>query len=173
MLRKLFRSRRASIRPAPGSLIEAQAAHGRLRAAVYWHRGERFFLSAAQGCSEYLEPVLLPGNVDDATLGQALVDRLLAYDPSDVARPDHTGRDWRVLQASKACSARQFNADTDWIHVETIDTAVVLHACPRAPSTSRMTVDRQLGLLDMPAEFGGAIRSLLHAVQVLRKAGCW
>ena len=85
MLRNLLLGkfpRKLAVVPAePETLYQCLERLGALRASVYLYREERFFISAVQDFNEYLEPLELPADVDDATLGEALIDRLRAFDP--------------------------------------------------------------------------------------------
>jgi hypothetical protein len=157
---------------APETLRALAERHGGLKASVYLHRNERFFLSAVQGFNEYLEPVMLASDVDDAVLGQALIDRLRAFDPRDPDLSGTTLKDWRVLQASKARSAKQFNAESLFVHVATMpNLSFQLTACPRDSRHPALYVGAMLGLETTPAQWGGTIRDLLRAVRALREAG--
>lgn len=172
MLRNLFPRKPAAAPAVPATLPQRVARLGVLRAAVYLYREERFFLSAVQDFAEYLEPVELAAQVDDATLGEALLDRLRAFDPRS---PEQVGgmKDWRVLQVSKAHSARAFNAQALYVHVETRNTALVFRACPRDSTHEALYAGAELGLLATPAEIGATIRTLLQAVRDLRAAGAF
>ena len=173
MLRNPFRPRLVPADTAPRTLREAQALHGDLRASLYFHRGERFILSAVQDFSEYLEPVVLPADVDDATLGQALLERLLAYSPATPDLRGYTMKDWRALQVSGACSRKQFEAESDFVHVATRNVSLEFSACPRTSADPDLVAGAALVLDATPDEFGATVRKLLRAVQVLRQGGCY
>lgn len=170
MLRDLFPRKAAALPAAPETLHRLAERHGVLRASLYLYREERFFLSAVQDFNEYLEPVELAAEVDDAALGEALVERLRAFDP---ASPTDCGgmRDWRVLQVSKARSARAFNAQALFVHVATRNSALEFRACPRDATDDALYAGGELGLHATPAEIGATIRKLLRAVRALRAGG--
>ena len=173
MLRNLLLGkspRKLAVVPAePETLYQCLQRLGALRASVYLYREERFFLSAVQDFNEYLEPLELPADVDDATLGEALVDRLRAFDPISPLKVGGM-KDWRVLQVSKARSGRAFNAQAWFVHVETQSNGLVFRACPRDSRHASLHACIELSINATTAQMGATIRTLLQAVRALRAA---
>lgn len=167
-----FPDKLATVPAAPETLHQLLERRGALRASVYLYREERFFLSAIQDFDEFLEPLALAADVDDATLGEALVDRLRAFDPGSPVKVGGM-QDWRVLQVSKAASAQAFNAQALYVHVEARNAALAFRACPRDSSHESLHAGADLAMAATPAQIGATIRSLLQAVRDLRAAGAF
>ena len=176
MLRNLlfgkFSRKLTVVPPEPERLHQCLERLGALRASVYLYREERFFLSAIQDFNEYLEPLELPADVDDATLGEALIDRLRAFDPVSPVKAGGM-KDWRVLQVSKARSGRAFNAQALFVYVESVNAALIFRACPRDSRHAPLYAGIDLGVGATPAQMGATIRTLLQAVRDLRAAGAF
>lgn len=114
----------------------------------------------------------LAADVDDATLGEALAGRLRAFDPRSPAEVGGV-KDWRVLRASQARSARAFDAQALYVHVATRNGVLEFRACPRDSTHDSLHAGADLGLDATPAAMGVTLRCLLQAVRVLRAGGAF
>jgi hypothetical protein len=138
-----------------------------LRVALYVFAEESFIGCATTGFSEAGAPVKLPFAVSDENLGQVVRELLLQtyLHPA----PSHTEAklsEWPAFVVSGAKSGRAFEEKSTYVSVETVNTALRVHATRRKPA-SAVYVGQDHSLAVASEELGASIRNLVSIVRRL------
>lgn len=138
-----------------------------LRAALYAYGDEAYIACATTGFSEAGAPVKLPFSASNEDLGQAVRELLLQTDLHLVR--SHTEAklsDWRAYLVSGSKSGRAFEEKCTYLSIETVNTALRVHASRRKPpSAVYIGQDHSLGVVS--EELGASIRNLVSIVRRL------
>ncbi|WP_431095329.1 hypothetical protein [Polaromonas aquatica] len=138
-----------------------------LRVALYAFGEEALIACATSGFSEAGTPVRLPFSVSNDDLGQAVRELLLQTYLHPV--PSHTDAklsDWPAFVVSGAKSGRAFEENCTYLSVETVNTALRIHASRRKPP-SAVYIGQDHSLAVDSEELGASIRNLVSIVRRL------
>jgi hypothetical protein len=138
-----------------------------LRVALYTFGEEAYIACATSGFSEAGTPVKLPFLVSNEDLGQTVRELLLqTYLHSAPSHTEAKLSDWPAYAASGAKSGRAFEEQCTYLSVETVNTALRVHASRRKPPSS-VYIGQDHSLAVDPEELGASIRNLVSIVRRL------
>nr|WP_315467690.1 hypothetical protein [uncultured Undibacterium sp.] len=138
-----------------------------LRVALYVFGEVAFIACATTGISETGTPLKLPFSVTDEDLGQSIRELLLqTYLHPAPSYIDAKLSDWPAYIASGAKSGRAFEEKSTYLSIETVNTALRLHASRRRP-TSSVYIGQDHSLNVDSDELGKSIRKLVSIVRLL------
>jgi len=138
-----------------------------LRVALYAFAEESFIACATTGFSESGSPVKLSFSVSDEDLGQTVRELLLqTYVHPAPSHTDAKLADWPAYVASGAKSGRVFEEKSTYVSIETVNTAVRVHASRRKPP-SAVYIGQDHSLAVSSEELGASIRNLVSIVRRL------
>lgn len=142
-----------------------------LRAALYFYDSSKFIVSAITGIVEVGEPVVVLATESDANLGRAICDKLLehGHHPAPQSLRDQKLGDWGAFRASGAESGKQFENNSVFVHVRTINQVIAFEARPRVTLEQNLFVGTTLSASHV--ELGAGLRKAIGAVGVMRAAG--
>lgn len=138
-----------------------------LRMALYAFAEESFNACATTGFSEAGNPVKLPFSVSDEDLGQAVRELLLnTYLHPAPSHTDAKLADWPAYVASGARSGRVFEEKSTYLAIETVNSALRIHASRRKPP-SAVYIGQDHSLAVGSEELGASVRNLVSIVRRL------
>jgi hypothetical protein len=143
-----------------------------LKARLYLFRG-KLIVSSVAGISEYGQPTVLPFDGDVSRLGLCLCDHLLQFRPKTPPSPPGRNaklKDWKVLQASGAKSAWEFQENAWVVLVETMNSAILINAGPYNSLHKEIKVQGMTSL-GPHEDIGNTVPRTLKAASVLRENG--
>ena len=176
MLRDIFYKKRAErVLPAQSTREIADTKkrlNSELHACLYLYDDTKLIICSIAGSTEHGEPVVLDKCVSDDELGRTVCDKLLEFNPKNLARPEeHTLSNWKAYVASGAKTGKAFESKSYYVYVRTENTAISIEARPRITNERNLSAHYWASSGDLHIEIGSAIRKAIGAAQLLRQAG--
>jgi hypothetical protein len=143
-----------------------------LRASLYLYDDSIFIVCAIAGSAEHGEPAVLSVDTSDDELGITVCDKLLAFNPRELARrEDLSLSKWRAYNVSGAKSAKAFERHSFYAYISTVNAAITIDARPRITNEKDLSALCAVSTGQRHSEIGEAVRKAINASKVLREAG--
>lgn len=151
---------------------DAKARLGKeLRAVLYLYADRKYIVSSTSSIVETGAPTVLDLAAPDDQIGLAICDKLLdawRHDPGNLR--EYSQDAWQVLRASGAKSGRQFEENSLYMNIETINSAISFQARYRRTLRPAFHAGAVLSNAAEHEEIGATVRRLVAAVKALREA---
>jgi hypothetical protein len=143
-----------------------------LRASLYLYDDSKFIICTIAGNTEYGEPIVLDLNISDDELGKSICDKLLEFNPKNIARHTETKlSDWEAYNASGAKTGKAFENKSFYVYIRTINSAITIEARPRVTNEKDLSVLCTVSSGRLHVDIGAATRKAINAAKLLRKGG--
>jgi hypothetical protein len=143
-----------------------------LRASIYLYDDSKFIICAIACDTEHGEPIVLEVNASDDELGRSICDKLLEFNPKNLAR--HTEAklsDWKAYGVSGAKSGKAFERKSYFVYIKTVNSAITIEANPRVTNEKDLSALCTISSGRLHIEIGAAVRKAINAAKLLRDAG--
>ena len=176
MLREIFKRKQTDRVIANQSTREIADTRLRLkselRACLYLYDDAKFIICAIAGVTEHGEPSVLDKSVSDDELGKIICDKLLEYNPKNIARhTEHNLSNWKAYIASGAKSGKAFEKKSYYVYIRTNNSEISIEAKPRITNERNLSAHYSASSGNLHIEIGAATRKAINAAQLLRQAG--
>ena len=163
---------RASPDRSAVEINDAKARLGKeLRAVLYLYADSKYLVSSTSSIVETGAPTVLDLSVPDDQIGLAICNKLLdawRHDPGNLR--EYSQDAWQVLKASGAKSGRQFEENSVYMNIETVNSAIRFQASYRLTLRPAFHAGAVLSNAAEHEEIGATVRRLVVAVKALREA---
>ncbi|PIF74928.1 hypothetical protein CLU95_2065 [Variovorax sp. 54] len=142
-----------------------------LRAVLYLYEDRTYIVSSTTSIAETGTPTVLDASASDDQIGLVICDKLLdawQHDLGDIR--GHKQDDWQVLKASGAKTGRQFNENSLYMVIETINSAISFTMRYRVTLEPSFHAGAILSNGVEHEQIGITVRRLVAAARALRKA---
>ena len=132
---------------------------------------DRYFVCSVAGIAETDSITILPQNVDDLQLGEAILKHLMEYDAQDSRDATQSrSKDWRAFIESGATSIKTFEPHLWHVDASIENGNVNMQAQPRLTLKDHLSV-QAFARCNFPNQVGEALREAIQGAQALRDRG--
>lgn len=143
-----------------------------LSCCAYYYDNSKFIICKIASIMEYGEPIVLPHDVDNLTLGKTVYEAVLGFKLlDDREQISHSLTDWEAFKASGEKTVKAFEQKSTYLNINTHNEALKISARPKVTNDRCLSAVYSASIRNLEVEVGVALKKAIKASEALRTAG--